>query len=401
MSGQMQTKAVRTAWRQTGRGRGAAGGLVALLALVLAGCPDDNLRATLPPGAQVDTFSQASVGKIDVLWVVDNSGSMVQEQENLGRNFERFLSYLIRAKVDYHIGITTTDVEKEAGKLVGSPSFITPETPDPVGAFARNVKVGVTGSGREAGLDAARRTLQLRPEGFLRDDAHLFLIFVSDEDDNSVPGTPKFFFRFFDSLKGKGYESMISAGAIIGDVPGGCINAVTGQARAGTRYKEVVEMVGGRVGSICDDQFDVTLRQMGIDAVGLKRKFQLTRLPDFSTLELTVKLPCDTPSDEVVAMCAATRDHCGGADPVMLCQPRLAFERLGCEVPDEQAAQQCSRFGRFCDGGAGAVLCYGEDSALLDAVDYESTTNSLVFQNAAVPPKGAVIEAIYMEGARK
>ncbi|PRP95400.1 hypothetical protein ENSA5_39910 [Enhygromyxa salina] len=48
--------------------------------------------------------------KVDVLLVIDNSGSMGEEQANLAANFGPFIEKLEDAGADYRIGITTTDL---------------------------------------------------------------------------------------------------------------------------------------------------------------------------------------------------------------------------------------------------------------------------------------------------
>ncbi len=52
--------------------------------------------------------------KLDILWMIDNSGSMCQEQKALRDNFGKFIYVLAEIDLDFHIGITTTH-------------FITPE----------------------------------------------------------------------------------------------------------------------------------------------------------------------------------------------------------------------------------------------------------------------------------
>ena len=89
-----------------------------LLLTAAAACTNEDLRPTLPPGQYVDTFQQVAASKIDVLWVVDNSPSMVEEQDNLAQNFNQFLGFLTRAQTDFHIAVTTTDVVNDQGRLI-------------------------------------------------------------------------------------------------------------------------------------------------------------------------------------------------------------------------------------------------------------------------------------------
>ena len=51
---------------------------------------------------------------VDILFVIDNSGSMADEQARLARNFTSFVSALDTMDVEYRIGLTTTDVSRTA-----------------------------------------------------------------------------------------------------------------------------------------------------------------------------------------------------------------------------------------------------------------------------------------------
>ena len=105
---------------------------------------------------KTDTFMQESGAKVDVLFVIDNSGSMMEEQQSLGANFAAFMSAAIESGVDYHIGVTTTGLDSssggwsqcpggaeggENGRLFpvdgSSPRIITPNTPNAEGVFAQ------------------------------------------------------------------------------------------------------------------------------------------------------------------------------------------------------------------------------------------------------------------------
>ncbi len=173
--------------------------LVVLLLMVgqlLPGCSDPRFKVRTPPGQQVDVFMQASVPMVDVLWVVDNSSSMEEEQTALAENFYSFHLWLSKI-ADFQVGVISTDIynQDHQGKLLGDINIITPATPDADIVFSENVNVGLEGKGDEQGMRAAVLSLS-EPlisddnEGFLRDDAHLFVIFVSDEDDRSFGEVP-------------------------------------------------------------------------------------------------------------------------------------------------------------------------------------------------------------------
>src|SRR5947208_14604678 len=111
------------------------------LAVLACSCEKTVLKKVLPPNVRVDAYSQQSASKIDVLWVVDNSGSMAPRQQNLARNFSSFMDVFTKSKVDYRLAVTTTDIFVDQGQFKGSPQIITPTTPNPVQAFQSNVNV--------------------------------------------------------------------------------------------------------------------------------------------------------------------------------------------------------------------------------------------------------------------
>lgn len=166
----------------------------------------------------------AGAGKVDILIVDDNSASMSFEQKRLAPRFANFIQNLDTKKVDYRIAITTTDVSggsfPQGGKLItmgdGS-SFITPKQTNRVSLFnnaiqrpeTRNCENWIANylrdhgassintssysagysqncpSGDERGIYAANLVVQNNPGSFIRRDAHLSIIFLSDEDERS------------------------------------------------------------------------------------------------------------------------------------------------------------------------------------------------------------------------
>ena len=172
----------------------------------------------------------------DVLFVVDCSGSMTEERERLVEAFADFIENLTEDDGDFHIGVTSCDVENPAhsGHLLGTPAVLATDGPDAltdeqlIQAFNDRIDdLGATCEGeQEAPLDAAYRALS-EPllsgsnTGFLRDDAKLMIVFVSDEDDQSM-ATSDFYIDFFRSIKGMHNLHMLEVYALAGDLPNGC-----------------------------------------------------------------------------------------------------------------------------------------------------------------------------------
>ncbi|WP_263452041.1 choice-of-anchor D domain-containing protein [Hyalangium gracile] len=257
---------------------------------------------------KTDTFLQESGAKVDVLFVIDNSGSMMEEQQSLGANFAAFMSSALESDVDYHIGVTTTGLDPssggwsqcpggaeggENGRLFpvngSAPRVITPLTANAASVFAHNTQVGVC-HWNEQGLDGAYRALSeplmhsvddpRTPQasdgngGFLRSDARLALIFVSDEEDFSSQPV-SFYETYFKSLKDND-SSKLSVSAIVG--PRDLSSCATASS-SGSRYIQLAEATGGVVESICTPNWASSLKKLSDSTFGPKRSFPLSDVP--------------------------------------------------------------------------------------------------------------------------
>ncbi len=376
--------------------------------LTLVSCSKDTIAITQPPGSIVDVFDQAALGQSDILWVIDDSGSMAREQAQLAASFPLFFQHLQSQLVDYRIAVTTSDVYNNQGRLVsnqGYPSVIVgnsqdpnvPNTQDPESAFAANIHVGTSGSARDEAMEAATLALQNLQQSasaaldagqsvlFLRPTAALFMVFVGDGVDYSPglcppdvapPGGPpntvgtcdsSQYWRNFQQAKGIGNSQLVSVSAIAGDVPNGCVPQGCGTtttdggiaADPGFNYRDLVERSGGIFGSICSCSFDSDLDQLGLQALGLREKFRLSRTADPTTLGVVVDYPCSTPDPADNITCTQIVDSCNGSTGSDL--------GLQCTVPQDP-----------------------QDGWL-----YESSDNAIIFTGTTIPTAGTQILASY------
>lgn len=200
--------------------------LASLGCSLLAGCPDRTVSAVYPEQGKVETNLVPGVPKkdVDILFVIDNSGSMAEEQSSLRANFGKFmdvLSTLEGGAPNMHIGVTTSNLGQSASDGTAGGAFgagctgsgdggalrTTPEvtgrfivdeeaaggvrnknyTGTLADAFSSLANVGTNGCGIEQHLGAVQRTLtNTGNAGFLRDNAKLAVIFIADEDDCSL-----------------------------------------------------------------------------------------------------------------------------------------------------------------------------------------------------------------------
>ena len=279
---------------------------------------------------QTDVFDQASDPTVDVLFVVDDSGSMSAVQDQLAQNFPQFFTTSNVSAADYHIAVTTTltvganciDISGNANcadddmsghyTACGNDRFLTPTSSTPEDQFACNVRVSETrrpsrdtSDGGEGGLRGAYNFLSA-PKisdpsingGFLRDEAKLHVIMVTDEPDQSR-GPTDLYIDFFRNLKGFRNEGLVAVSAVAkGD--GEVCDANDSNVGDG-RYDEVVTALNGRFQSICDDDWSTTMRSLGLDSLGLQVEFFLSRAATESTLQVCVR------SGSTTAACQAAQ----------------------------------------------------------------------------------------------
>jgi hypothetical protein len=159
-------------------------GLVGIGALLLGACGSSSSRNTFeeasgsvgtgtsggPAGTGPIGGKQAGENphadecqKMDIIFVVDDSGSMEQEQSNLAANFPKFVSVLegfktkSGAKLDYRLAVTTTGRDvKYTIEVPGFPALPADEKGDN-GAFRNTKAAGRRSAGSTRAMPTARR----------------------------------------------------------------------------------------------------------------------------------------------------------------------------------------------------------------------------------------------------
>jgi hypothetical protein len=244
---------------------------------------------------KLDHFLQ-SPEPLDVLWVIDNSGSMWQERARVAANLHTFFDWFELLDLDYHMGVIATDIVNPifSGRLFGSPTFVTPKTPDAAAVFARSIDFGILEMGNESGLAAMELALS-DPlisgynTGFYRNDARLVVMFISDEAEWSTPDAAHYV-DFLDALKGT--HDRVYVASIVGNRDHGCrgrCDATPQDAGPGNKYLDVSEAFGGFEGSICDCDLAPAMERIALDATLYLRGFPLSDVPtDPRTLQVRV-----------------------------------------------------------------------------------------------------------------
>lgn len=292
-------------------------------ALLLGACSDKNSLTRLSGN---DEFQQAPDNSVDILWVIDNSVSMQNEQESVANSAADFIVNLEEGNMDFHLGVITTDVDDvnaNAGILLGNPPVLTSACRDDGDtsdctydeAFQARVIQGTNGSDQERGLEAALTALEpplsaTRNAGFLREEAALSIIIVSDENDCSDFGalgadasgeecytrieelvSPNDLATRFKALKAD--PSKVRLSGIVGpEVLSSCE-----QTYPGTRYYTAISLLGGVQADICQSDYSAVMDQLGLIAAGIQNVFQLSHAAVPETIVVTVTPPDGAATD--------------------------------------------------------------------------------------------------------
>jgi hypothetical protein len=177
-----------------------------------------------PPGQTPRVVELGTPVKLDLLFMIDDSLSMSEEQANLARNFPRLIEALKNMPAgppDLHLGVVSSDLGAGNAALAGpcgssvgdrgvlqvrdgcgldaaKGRFLISEaggtntnfTGDISDVFACLAELGTGGCGYEHQLQSVRLALSgfvAENNGFLRSDAHLAVVYITDEDDCSAP----------------------------------------------------------------------------------------------------------------------------------------------------------------------------------------------------------------------
>lgn len=269
------------------------------------GSPLEHLQ--IPPGYQKDSFlfnDDPSGAKVDVLFVVDNSTSMLTEQDKLGSRLSSFISSIKR--LDWQIGITTTDVSTGPFGVRGSLvpmkgtglKILNNKVPNYEAVFKSTVyrdEINNCGSncpsGDERPLEAVRLAIDKRDTdnaGFFRAGSDLVVIVLSDEDEgsnglNALP--PSYLVGHFKNAFGQD-KRLTGFGILIRPGDGACANDQSPTGNYGNYVSNFVALTGGVTGSICDSDYGDALESIGKRVRQVTSTITLRNLPMPETITL-------------------------------------------------------------------------------------------------------------------
>ncbi|NRA43974.1 MAG: hypothetical protein HRU09_03350 [Oligoflexales bacterium] len=298
--------------------------------------------------SQVLVMLQPVETRVDILWVIDSSLSMSEEQTYLGQNFSSFITALAGSNQEFQTSVTTTDIcrgidyldlnldpatlpplseracpfifggdasTQLRGSFVGEDGrkVLHANDPDLIAKFNDYTNVGTNGSNFEHGLRATsmavEKVLSGENENLIRDDAYLSVVIVSDEEDEGIglnqfdpslgfnptaEGWTSFSYTndnlidYLNSVKGKGNFSISTITGTRQENGDLCTSPHSCPTEEGTAFIDAANKTGGIVQSICDSNWADSLSQMGQDLNAQISQINLMKSPIESSIKVFV-----------------------------------------------------------------------------------------------------------------
>ena len=222
------------------------------------------------------TYVQEEISLLDVLFVVDNSGSMNIFQQELASQMNSFMNVFDNSGADYHLAVITTD-EARFRQYDGY-SWIDSTHSNSV-LWMQNViaTIGIRGSGMEKGIEMAKYALEgdaAPGKDYHRESATMVIIYVSDERDHSDGGY-SLYTSFFDNFKLS--QNLMRQFAVIGDHPYGCNFQYLNRNRnieLGAGYYDMTQRYNGDWYSICATDWGQQMQNLA-NTVTTRRVFEI------------------------------------------------------------------------------------------------------------------------------
>lgn len=280
--------------------------------LNLASALTSNVALSVKSATEKFTQNAQGSNAVDILWNIDSSGSMGEEQANLADGASQFFTTLNQAGVDYRLAVNTQDSDEctQLRALAdGAWRYIDKNTPNAVTEWATLASPGTSDSSNETGFYCARA---VDLTGFDRPNAKNLIVMVSDEPENETADeniyissdyTARDFTDYKNFFLGTGstYFAISGTGNYVRNTfsdpannyystPSENCSGEGGSAVGGGHFKEIAKLTGGSSASICADasSWTVVFDEIIKAASALASQFALKQVPIPSTLQVKV-----------------------------------------------------------------------------------------------------------------
>lgn len=224
----------------------------------------DSFRQGSSASQATESFKNLERSPVDILFVVDSSSSMKEEQSQLATKLSAVLGHIQSA--DWRLAVVSADDGDDCSQR----KVIKKDSADPASAFKAAVSaVGLDGDDTEKGVLMAVNGLKsCEGSGWLRENSAVATVIVSDEDNCSnngrgcrgeAYGKAKYLTDYLDSIRTLGTTAKVYG--IIKRKRSECRSA----RHVGRQYLQAIEASGGIAGSICADDYSDVLSKLSQD----------------------------------------------------------------------------------------------------------------------------------------
>lgn len=259
--------------------------------------------------------------EVDILFVIDNSGSMQEEQLGIANKINNFFAKL--NDLDWRVGIITTDpyerdlITGEANPLADGVLLPFPNQKyfidsslsllEAKNLFSQTIFRPETGNGHERGIYNTYRsieralnpvnTVNQRLHDFYRARAAFSVVLISDENETTLNGVGNPL-GDLDKSQGQnlvnfvkqtwGNQKLFQYNSVI--VRPGEDSCISTNEKFGVTYQQLSLLTGGLVESICADDYSGALKDIGSHVANLQKRYALDCVPQDIDLDGKVDL---------------------------------------------------------------------------------------------------------------
>jgi hypothetical protein len=285
---------------------------ILILALGVFGCSEDESPKLVPvyppdPSEKVSDVGEVSKESfrpaLDILFIIDDSGSMGEHQQNLSSNINLFTDAIVKTKfLDYHIGVISSTTSAGfsfggtancCGILIGSPKFVERKTPNGILALQANLLIGTSGDSREAFFDPivmafSPQNIAGANKDFLRKDAYLALVFITDTDDQSNANDVASTLAFLKNLKGSLDKVFVGAAYVPDQEYQAGLCQGESEVLSSENLPDFFKQTNALTFSLCAPDYGAKLVDLGELLATKAKTMYLKKIPKRGTIKVTI-----------------------------------------------------------------------------------------------------------------
>lgn len=219
----------------------------------------------------VDSFTQVSaLDGVDIFWVIDPSGSMIDDQPRILAGIQHMMNSL--PPTGWRLMIIPTDHHESSNMSVF------PIVPgDTILDVERMYNMNINGR-LEAGFDGVLEYILYNPYAttWLRNDAALLIVFVSDEDDQSSEHVLSEY-DFIGTITNYRRNTYLSSIVNVNPDESEC-ERPPGLLTVGNKYINATNYLNGNIVDICSENWSAGVGQASSQIIPLE-SIELTHVP--------------------------------------------------------------------------------------------------------------------------